>query len=118
MTAASKSVAPEHHICQSCIQTVTKRQLNRGLTPTERSFCFRAGRIKCLAHFFFTARNLHAATTTTGGSLLQAIERAEAAGLQVVQCLTVVDREEGAAQALADAGYTLQALTTRTELLG
>ena len=57
-------------------------------------------------------------TTTTGGSLLQAIERAEAAGLQVVQCLTVVDREEGAAQALADAGYTLQALTTRTELLG
>ena len=57
-------------------------------------------------------------TTTTGGSLLQAIERAQAAGLQVVQCLTVVDREEGAAKALAQAGYTLQALTTRSELLG
>jgi orotate phosphoribosyltransferase len=57
-------------------------------------------------------------TTTTGGSLLQAIARAEAGGLIVAQCLTVVDREEGAADKLAAAGYTLEALTTRTELLG
>lgn len=56
-------------------------------------------------------------TTTTGGSLLTAIERAEAAGLQVVQCITVVDREEGAAERIKAAGYTLEALTTRTELL-
>ena len=56
-------------------------------------------------------------TTTTGGSLLAAVERAEAAGLQVVQTLTVVDREEGAAARLGDAGYTLEALVTRTELL-
>ena len=57
-------------------------------------------------------------TTTTGGSLLTACERAAAAGLEVVQCLTVVDREEGAAARIADAGWTLEALTTRTELLG
>lgn len=56
-------------------------------------------------------------TTTTGGSLLKAIERAEAAGLRVVQTLTVVDREEGAAERLQAAGYTLEALVTRTELL-
>lgn len=57
-------------------------------------------------------------TTTTGGSLLAAVDRATAAGLVVVQCLTVVDREEGAAEAIATAGHRLEALTTRTELLG
>ena len=56
-------------------------------------------------------------TTTTGGSLLTACERAQAAGLTVVQCLTVVDREEGAASRIAAAGWTLEALTTRTQLL-
>jgi len=56
-------------------------------------------------------------TTTTGGSLLKAVERAEDAGLRVVQTLTVVDREEGASARLADAGYTLEALVTRSELL-
>jgi len=57
-------------------------------------------------------------TTTTGGSLLKAIKRAEAHGLQVVQCVTVVDREEGAVERLQEAGYVLEALTTRTELIG
>lgn len=56
-------------------------------------------------------------TTTSGGSLLTAVQRAEAEGLKVVQCLTVVDREEGAAALLAEAGYRLEALTTATELL-
>lgn len=56
-------------------------------------------------------------TTTTGGSLLKAVERARMAGLEVVQCLTVVDREEGAAETIADAGFELEALTTRTQLL-
>jgi orotate phosphoribosyltransferase len=55
-------------------------------------------------------------TTTTGGSLLKAIDRAEAAGLRVVQCLTVVDREEGAAEALAARGFHLEALVRRGEL--
>ena len=57
-------------------------------------------------------------TCTTGGSLLQAVDRAEAEGLRVVQCLTLVDREEGAAEALAARGLTLQSLVKRSELEG
>lgn len=57
-------------------------------------------------------------TTTTGGSLLQAVDRAEVEGLRVVQCLTIVDREEGAAEALAARGFTLQSLVRRHELEG
>ena len=55
-------------------------------------------------------------TTTTGGSLLKALGVIEAAGLVVAQCITVVDREEGAVERLAEAGYTLEALTTRSSL--
>lgn len=55
-------------------------------------------------------------TTTTGGSLLKAVERAEAAGLKVVQCITLLDREEGAAEALHARGYQLTALVRRSEL--
>lgn len=57
-------------------------------------------------------------TTTTGGSLIRAVRLAEEAGLEVVQCITVVDRQEGATEAIAEAGWTLEALTTRAELLG
>jgi orotate phosphoribosyltransferase len=57
-------------------------------------------------------------TTTTGGSLITAIERAQNAGLIVVQCITIVDRLEGAQKALEAAGYHLEALTNRAELLG
>jgi len=57
-------------------------------------------------------------TCTTGGSLLLAVDRCEAEGLQVVQCLTLVDREEGAAEALAARGLTLDVLVRRAELEG
>lgn len=56
-------------------------------------------------------------TTTTGKSLLQAVDRARAIGLVVAQCLTVVDRDEGARDALAAHGLTLEALVTRQELV-
>ena len=56
-------------------------------------------------------------TTTTGGSLLKAVTLAREAGLDVVQCLTVVDRQEGADAAVASAGLVLEALTTRAELV-
>jgi orotate phosphoribosyltransferase len=56
-------------------------------------------------------------TTTTGQSLLTAAERATAAGLQVVQCITLVDRDEGATDMLAAAGYRLEALVRRSELV-
>ncbi len=55
-------------------------------------------------------------TTTTGGSLLKAIERTQNEGLNVVQCLTVVDRQQGAVQMLAEKGFTLQALFTLADL--
>lgn len=55
-------------------------------------------------------------TTTTGGSLLKAVDRCEAEGLRVVQCLTLVDREEGAREALAERGLTLDVLVRRHEL--
>lgn len=56
-------------------------------------------------------------TTTTGGSLLTAIERVEEEGLRVVQCFTVVDRQEGAAERLEARGLRLIPLVTRDELL-
>jgi orotate phosphoribosyltransferase len=55
---------------------------------------------------------------TTGGSLLKAIRVAEDHGLQVVQALTLVDREEGGKEQLAEAGYTLEAVFTRGEIIG
>lgn len=55
-------------------------------------------------------------TTTTGGSLLKAIRRAQEAELNVVQLITVVDREEGARELLAAEGFALLALATRTQL--
>jgi len=56
-------------------------------------------------------------TTTTGGSLLTAVERVEEEGLRVVQCFTVVDRQEGAAERLEARGLRLIPLVTRDELL-
>ncbi len=56
-------------------------------------------------------------TTTTGASLLSAVDAVLAAGLDVVQVLTVVDREEGAMEALAARGLALVALTTRSRLV-
>ena len=55
---------------------------------------------------------------TTGGTLLQVIERVENEGFTVGLVVTVVDREEGGAEVLAQAGYPLQAIFTRTELVG
>jgi orotate phosphoribosyltransferase len=54
---------------------------------------------------------------TTGGTLLQVIDRVESAGFVVGLVLTVVDRQEGGADLLADKGYPLQALFTRESLL-
>jgi orotate phosphoribosyltransferase len=55
-------------------------------------------------------------TTTTGGSLLQAVRAAEEAGAEVVQCITIVDRQEGGAEAVREAGYELTALLTIADL--
>ncbi len=56
-------------------------------------------------------------TVTTGGSLLKAIHAVEAAGLEVVQVICVVDRSEGAVQRFAESGYSLEALATREDII-
>jgi len=49
---------------------------------------------------------------TTGGSSLQAIERAEAFGLKVEQVIAIIDRLEGGEAAFSARGYTLRGLLT------
>lgn len=54
-------------------------------------------------------------TVTTGGALLQAVERVRATGAEVVEALCVLDREEGGAAAIEAAGLSLHALVRRSE---
>lgn len=54
--------------------------------------------------------------TTTGGSSLKAIEAVRAEGAEVIKVLTMVDRQEGAAEAFAKAGIPFAALVTAAEL--
>ena len=49
---------------------------------------------------------------TTGGSALQAAERAEQRGLKVLGVVGVIDRLQGGAEALAQRGYWLKTLFT------
>jgi orotate phosphoribosyltransferase len=55
-------------------------------------------------------------TTTTGGSTLDAVDLVEAEGGKVARVICLVDRGEGAAQAFADRGLTLEPLFTRSDL--
>jgi orotate phosphoribosyltransferase len=55
-------------------------------------------------------------TCTTGGSTLQALDIVEKAGGRVARVLCLVDRGEGAAEAFAACGITLEALFTRKDL--
>ena len=54
---------------------------------------------------------------TTGGTLLQVIERVQSQGFEVGLVATVVDRQEGGVEALAAKGYKLLSVFTREELL-
>jgi orotate phosphoribosyltransferase len=55
---------------------------------------------------------------TTGGTLIKVIERVESQGYKVGVLVTVVDRQEGGVEALAAAGYNLEAIFTKAELAG
>ena len=55
--------------------------------------------------------------TTTGGSKFEAIDKLKAAGLEVSDVVVLVDRQSGADQALAEAGYRLHAVFSLTHLL-
>jgi uridine monophosphate synthetase len=54
---------------------------------------------------------------TTGGSKFEAIEKLNAAGLKVKDVVVLIDRQSGAKQALAEAGYHLQAVLGLDEML-
>jgi orotate phosphoribosyltransferase len=54
---------------------------------------------------------------TTGGSVCTACERVRDAGLVVRVVCAILDREEGGREKLREAGYDLQSLFTRRELL-
>ncbi len=54
---------------------------------------------------------------TTGGSKFEAIEKLLAAGLKVKDVVVLIDRQSGAKEALAEAGYTLHAVMSITQLL-
>jgi uridine monophosphate synthetase len=55
--------------------------------------------------------------TTTGGSKFEAIDKLTAAGLQVDDVVVLIDRQSGADEALAEAGYRLHPVFTLTQLL-
>ncbi len=56
--------------------------------------------------------------TTTGGSLLDAVTEVRAAGGLIVKAITLVDRQEGAAEELAKHGLTLTPLFRAEDFTG
>ncbi len=54
---------------------------------------------------------------TSGASILRSAERLVAEGFKPVQILAILDREEGGREAIESAGYRLDALFTREDLL-
>ena len=55
--------------------------------------------------------------TTTGGSELKAVEAVREAGGEIVLVLTMIDREEGATEAFAEAGLEFRSLYKAGEFL-
>lgn len=54
---------------------------------------------------------------TTGGSKFESIEKLTSAGLVIKDIVVLIDRQSGAGQSLAQAGYQLHAVMTLTDLL-
>ena len=54
---------------------------------------------------------------TTGGSKFEAIEKLTGVGLIVKDVVVLVDRQSGAKESLAQAGYSMQAVLTISQLL-
>lgn len=55
---------------------------------------------------------------TTGGSGLSAVDKIREEGYEVAGLIAVVDREEGAAEAMAEKGLKFESLFTKTEIRG
>ena len=56
--------------------------------------------------------------TTTGGSALKAAARLTEMGCEVAACITILDREEGGAEAFVEAGVDLRPLIVRSDVTG
>ena len=57
--------------------------------------------------------------TTTGGSAIKAVERIhQGTSCKVVAVISIVDREEGAEEAFADAGIHFESIMTRSDVAG
>jgi len=56
--------------------------------------------------------------TTTGGSALKAARRLIEIGCELVACITILDREEGGAEAFEEDGILLLPLTVKSEIVG
>jgi orotate phosphoribosyltransferase len=54
---------------------------------------------------------------TTGSSLLKSIERLRAEGYEPIQVVSILDREEGGSGRLKEAGYRLESIFTRADLM-
>lgn len=54
---------------------------------------------------------------TTGGSKFEAIEKLTAAGLKVQDVIVLIDRQSGASEALAEAGFSMHAVFTMSDML-
>lgn len=54
---------------------------------------------------------------TTGGSTIQAIEKAEEAQLEIVKVIVLVDREEGGRKNIQNKGYEVESIFTKSELM-
>ncbi len=54
---------------------------------------------------------------TTGGSKFEAIEKLTGAGLVVKDVVVLIDRQSGANESLAQAGYSMHAVLTITQML-
>jgi len=54
---------------------------------------------------------------TTGKSTIEAIARAKEAGLEIVEVVALIDRQEGGREAIAELGFNLKAITTREEIM-
>ena len=55
--------------------------------------------------------------TTTGGSAIKAVEKLRDAGYVVERVVTIVDRQEGAIEAMKDADLELRRLFTIDDLV-
>ena len=54
---------------------------------------------------------------TTGKSTIEAITRANEAGLEIVKVIALIDRQEGGREAVEGLGYKLDSIVTRDEVM-